>query len=132
MPPWIDPDDEYTGDEPQSSSSPGARNSDPWTSHAAAKFIEPTAKNQRGKLLAAYATTTAQLSDGLTDEEAQSLRPDVSRLSGFWKRCSELRQGGYIEPTGKTRKSHAGVDCIVCRITDKGTAALNKIRSEEF
>lgn len=139
MTPWIEPDDEYADAMDRAARaaqefgavSP-ARRTDPETSHAAARSIEVTAKNMRGKLLAAYGTAIAEYRyNGLTDEQAQQIS-GLSPLSGFWKRCSELRNGGYIERTGATRKGSRGMEQMVCRITEKGTAALNKIRSEEF
>lgn len=39
--------------------------------------------------------------------------------SGGWKRCSDLRAGGFITPDGE-RPGPAGVDVMVCRITEKG------------
>jgi hypothetical protein len=45
----------------------------------------------------------------------------------YWKRCSELRQAGYIKPTGETRVSSAGVEQQVCRITIEGRQVLNTI-----
>lgn len=99
-----------------------SRASDPGTSHAAAQSIIVSAKNQRGKLLRVY----GGVDFGLTDDEAQE-RSGVSPHSCYWKRCSELRDGGYIAPTGRTRTGRAGVQRIVCQITDEGRRALRRI-----
>ena len=77
--------------------------------------------SHRALLLEQYATATL----GLTDEEA-------GRMSGlssmpkccYWKRCGELRQAGYIQPTGETRMSTAGVEQQVCMITIDGMKAV--------
>lgn len=98
-----------------------SRGSDPRTSHAAAKHVAVTAKNQRGKILAAYAGVAA----GLTDDEAQ-VRAGVSPESCYWKRCSELRDGGYIADTGLRRTGRAGVERIVSALTQEGAQALSK------
>lgn len=93
----------------------GVRRNNGATSGAGAKAITVRAGTQRAQLLKMY------LNYELTDEEA-------GRMSGladmpnccYWKRCSELRQAGYIEPTGETRLSSAGVPQQVCRITAEG------------
>jgi hypothetical protein len=62
---------------------------------------------------------------GLTDEEAGM---GTSWLNSnmydhricYWKRCSELRKLGFIEPTGETRLSSAGQPQQVCKITVEG------------
>ncbi len=71
--------------------------------------------------LQAYSTATA----GLTDEEAGTVTglADSPRCC-YWKRCSELRQAGYISPTGGARASTAGELQQVCRITEAGMAVL--------
>jgi hypothetical protein len=99
----------------------GVRRNDGATSGAGAKAITVRAGSQRAMLLAAYDSNVY-----LTDEEAGN----VSGLSMlpkccYWKRCSELRQAGYIRPTGKTRTSSAGVEQQVCEITDEGSRVLS-------
>ena len=100
----------------------GVRRNDGATSTGGAKAITVRAGSQRAKLLATY------LRDHLTDEEAGN----VSGLASlpkccYWKRCSELRQAGYISPTGETRVSSAGVEQQVCRITTLGFFTLSAI-----
>lgn len=97
---------------------PGARTSDPDTSHAAAAEIKVKAGTQRARLLVAFNRAV-----GLTDEEAMyETLGVVSPTSEYSKRCSELREGGFIEPTGETRPGRAGPQRIVSRITEKGRA----------
>lgn len=98
-----------------------SRRLDPATSHAA-EPVTIKAGTQRARLLAAFATDAA--TDGLTDEEAADLADGVPYRSEFAKRCSELRDGGHIAPTGATRTGVAGHQRIVSRITDAGRTAL--------
>ena len=101
----------------------GVRRNDSATSGAGAKAMTVRAGSQRAKLLATYFREQY-----LTDEEA-------GRASGlallpkccYWKRCSELRQAGYIKPNGKTRISSAGVEQQVCHITAEGIQVLANI-----
>lgn len=101
-----------------------SRTTDPATSHAAAKEIRVKANSQRALLLAVFASHVP-----LTDEEAmfESLGT-VRATSEYAKRCSELREGGFIEPTGETRAGSAGPQRIVSRITDKGRAWIESNR----
>ena len=100
----------------------GVRRNDKATSKAGAQSLTVRAGSQRHLILSRYAL------EALTDEEA-------GRMSGlsslpkccYWKRCSELRQAGYIKPTGETRVSSAGVEQQVCRITIEGRQVLNTI-----
>ena len=100
----------------------GVRRKDGATSGAGAKAMTVRGGSQRHLILSRYAL------EALTDEEA-------GRMSGlsslpkccYWKRCSELRQAGYIKPTGETRVSSAGVEQQVCRITIEGRQVLNTI-----
>jgi hypothetical protein len=105
-----------------------ARNTDPETSHKATRAILVRAGSQRTRLLAGFA---AFGEDGATDEEAMEAAEGVSPLSEYAKRASELREGGYVEvclyagtSSQVTRKGGSGLDRIVSRITEKGTAAL--------
>jgi hypothetical protein len=100
----------------------GVRANNGATSKAGAKSLTVRAGSQRALLLARYAV------DSMTDEEAGN----VSGLAMlpkccYWKRCSELRQAGYITVTGSVRVSSAGVDQIVCAITPAGRIALGLI-----
>lgn len=94
------------------------RASDPATSRAGAKDVAVRSGSQRHKLLAAYA-------DGaeLTADEAMR-RAGVSDRSCYWKRVSELVDGGLLEDTGVTRPGEQGSAQRVNRITPHGRAAL--------
>lgn len=98
-----------------------SRADDPATSKRGAIDAHPRVSSQKIALLTVYARAAA---DGLTDEEAG----DASGLSAnrrccYWKRCSELRQAGFIAPAGE-RLSSAGSAQRVCRITDRGREIL--------
>ena len=89
------------------------------TSKRAARHVAPRTGSQRRTLLEAYA-------DGpLTDEEAGLWTGLADRpRCCYWKRCSELRQAGWIAPTGETRPSTAGEQQQVCQITLLGRTML--------
>ena len=101
----------------------GVRRNDKATSKAGAQAMTVRSGSQRAKLLATYFAEQY-----LTDEEA-------GRASGlaslpkccYWKRCSELRQAGYIKPNCKTRISSACVEQQVCHITAEGIQVLATI-----
>ena len=100
----------------------GVRSNDPTTSAKAAATIWVRAGSQRAKLLAQYGE------DSMTDEEAGhasglALLPKCC----YWKRCSELRQAGYIATTGEVRPSSANVDQQVCSITETGRDVLDSL-----
>lgn len=104
-----------------------SRTSDPDTSRVAERVVKVKAGTQRALLLVAFNDydCTAQ-GCGLTDEQAMKAAPGVSAASEFAKRCSELREGGFIEPTGETRLGAAGTPRIVSRITAKGAAWIKE------
>lgn len=95
---------------------PGVRADDWETSQAADRMISGKRPTLAVKMLRAY------LGADLTDEEAAT-RTELLR-SCYWKRSSELRYLGFIEPTGATRQGVAGVARIVCRITPEGKQVL--------
>lgn len=99
----------------------GVRANDPKTSKAGAKAAVLTARSHRYKLLVCY-----QAAD-LTDSEAGQASGLAQTGSGYWKRCSELRQAGYIATTGVSRPSSAGVDQQVCAITQAGHDLLSSL-----
>ena len=107
----ITPLDERTG---------RVRATDPETSVAGAESIAYRAGSQKAKLLEAYSRHPVA---GLTDEEA-CVEAGLSLRSCFWKRCSEMRQDGYIFETGQTRLGDAGVARMVCIITPLGLTSL--------
>ena len=92
-----------------------ARHSDPETSHLAAKSVKLRAGTQQARLLVAYDCASLR---GLTDQEAGEMTGLINQSGcGYWKRCSELRQAGYIVPTGETRISQANEQQRVYVIT---------------
>ena len=93
------------------------RSCDPEGSRNGARHIKPRQGSQAMRILAVYITHTIY---GLTDEEAAHL----AAVHHGWKRCADLRRLGYIEPTGATRPTVAGVQAMVCRITPAGAEAL--------
>jgi hypothetical protein len=99
------------------------RKEDPITSVLGAGDVKPRRRTQAELLLAEY------LNRPMTDEEAGmasglALKPKCC----YWKRCSELRAGGFIATTGETRLSSAGSAMQVCEITFKGKIALEALR----
>lgn len=101
----------------------GVRTDDPTTSRKGASSLAVRAGSQRALLLARYDAGS------MTDEEAgyQSNLINKPRCC-YWKRCSELRQAGFIRPTGVERMSSAGVPQQVCEITEEGRIALASLR----
>ncbi len=49
-------------------------------------------------------------------------------IEGIWKRVSDLRNMGFIAPTGHVRPSRAGRDQEVLQITQAGREALEALR----
>ena len=101
----------------------GVRAKDPATSTKAAQSLWVRAGSQRALLLSRYAVAD------MTDEEAGhasglAMLPKCC----YWKRCSELRQAGYITTTGEVRHSSAKVDQQVCSITETGRDVLDSIK----
>jgi hypothetical protein len=96
-----------------------ARSTDPATSHAAAKAVTVRAGNQRHTLLGAYRDDAV-----LTDAEAAHRVGLLGTRSCWWKRCSELREGGFIEVVGVATDPQTGSQAQTCRITHAGRAAL--------
>ncbi len=70
-----------------------ARSTDPSTSHEAAESASDYRKTMAKNLLKAFKENPS----GLTAEEASSLC-GYSAEHGAWKRVSDLRNAGYIEP----------------------------------
>lgn len=104
---------------------PGARHADPLSSHLGETDVKIRAGSHRTKILHAYATGLE-----LTDERAARDIAGMPERSCWWKRCSELRQGGYIEPTGKLAISATTESAaMTCVITEKGKDALARIRT---
>lgn len=97
-----------------------ARTSDPVTAHIGGESVALRSGSQKATLLAAYYAAGGH---GLTDDEAA--RQTGLDRGCFWKRCSELRQDGYIYHLGITRRGPLhGEARIVCAITHKGIEAI--------
>jgi len=100
----------------------GIRKTDPKTSKDGAKSVKVRAGSQRALLFSQYCMCA-----DLTDDQAGRLSGlSKSPKCGYWKRCSELRQAGYIKPTGETRLAGSGALQAVCKITDAGVLALGE------
>lgn len=99
------------------------RNTDPDTSALAAKMITAKATSARVLLLAAFYRWRD--ADGLTDEQA-ARNAGISLASEYATRCSELRRGGLIEPTGATRTGASGASREVSRITALGELVMER------
>ena len=74
---------------------PIARASDPSTSHAGAKAIEPKRGTQASQILATIRAYPA----GLTALEVER----YTLIRGAWKRTSDLLNAGLIRETGEVR-----------------------------
>lgn len=93
-----------------------ARNTDPSTSHAAARRLSPKTTMMR-RLLWAY-------HDGpLTAEEAADICGFLP-AEGAWKRVSDLALLGWIEDTGHSRPARSGREQMMRRITEDGRREL--------
>ena len=104
-------------------SPPAYRTTDPATSREGAIAVRPRAESQKARLLRAYSLAGPF---GLTDEEAAYItRLSDNRSCCWWKRCSELRAGGFIASTGNQRKGQAGESRMVCAITTDGDNAAD-------
>ena len=93
-----------------------ARTDDPPTSHKAVTHRNTIRwGTQCYRLLAEYVRRGP-----LTDEEAAVSAGLVGAARSPWRRCTDLRQAGYIADTGDERISSAGSPQRVCAVTDKG------------
>ena len=93
------------------------RATDPDTSANGARHITPKRGSQAMRILAVYAEHPIY---GLTDEAAAAW----AGITHGWKRCADLRRLGFIQSIGETRATVAGVQAMVCRITQQGLEAL--------
>ena len=87
-----------------------SRTTDPATSMQAAAQLR---LGERLEILASVYRAAG--TNGLTDEQACE---QAGLRDGGWKRCSDLRRLGTIQPTGQTRIASSGRARIVCRITN--------------
>lgn len=102
-----------------------ARRSDPSTSTEAVRKL--TSRNAVGKLaLAFYKARVVYGWDGLTTEAAVRLA-GLESLSCPWKRVSDLKAAGIIEPTGETAPARSGADQQILTMTDHGVAETRRV-----
>ena len=83
---------------------PVARDRDPVTSHAGHDKIQPKRGTRMAEVLALLKAYPA----GLTAQEVEAFltytdRTTGKRVTGFWKRLSDLKNAGLVEGTGETR-----------------------------
>lgn len=95
---------------------PHARTTDPHTSHEAAHRL-----SDKTTIMRAMLAEFARYENGLTAEWVCGL---TDHLNGGWKRVSDLKRLGYIEPTGKTVTGTSGRKQQLLAITEEGRAAL--------
>ena len=86
-----------------------ARSTDPSTSSRAAEHVAYKVGSYKARLLAVYRANP----DGLTDDEAGLL---AGLPAGAWKRCSDLRNEGAIEPVGE-KMGRNRTPVMVCAAT---------------
>lgn len=111
-----------------------ARDDDPSTSHDAGravaeregKVLDVRPGTQRHKLLAVYARL--DWGSSISDEQAASMADLHYQGVCWWKRCSELRQGGFIRVVGHGEGSN-GAAVQRCGLTGKGLAKLRELAS---
>lgn len=106
-----------------------ARKTDPDTSHMAAGINRCRRNELMRELLYAFVSGG---NSGFTDEQAYHRMAHVDGGDrSWWKRCSDLRQLGFILPTGEKRKTVTGAYARVCSITKDGRAAVGHIAKPE-
>lgn len=111
-----------------------ARSTDPETSRDAGDDIEAKEGppgtirrgSQRHRLLTAYGSWGCP---AMTDAEAAGAAAMPVR-SCWWKRCSELRQAGFIAPVGTRHDYETGATARSCRITEAGRSELARLEAE--
>ena len=101
---------------------PTYRTDDPETSKKGGESIVVRAGSQRHTLLRTYSMFP---NIGLIDEEAGEISGlSVNPRCCYWKRCSELRAAGYIQPTGEEKNAKTGNAQMICVITPAGLEVL--------
>lgn len=108
-----------------------ARNTDPETSHLAAKAERDVGrfsfKSRQARLLRAFATAGPLTDQGATIRVVGAAAPP-SAWDGCRRRCSDLRAAGYLSDTGKRKRNQgSSEDAIVWQITMGGLAALDSL-----
>lgn len=103
-------------------SGPGARRTDPVTSHQAADRHPLLRTEDRRQALLALAGHP----DGLTDFELGDLIDRQQTSAG--KRRGELRDAGLVQKTEERRAAPSGSPAIVWKITEAGLEEAEKLR----
>lgn len=101
---------------------PLARNTDPATSHLADAKLrqrEGDANEVRYGTKRYLALECFVVHGDLTPEDVGV----ITAQDGIWKRVSDLKRDGFVEPTGATRISRQGREAEIYRLTDQGRAA---------
>ena len=104
-------------------SGPGARRSDPDTSHLAADRYPKLRSTDRREALFVHARNR----DGLTDFELGDLIGRQQTSAG--KRRGELRDMGLIAATEERRPAPSGSPTIVWKITLEGVKVASELKS---
>ena len=102
--------------------SPGARTTDPETSHLAADAHPGIRAKDRKMVLQAMAANP----EGLTDYELADIVGRQQNRAG--KRRGELRDAGLVEETLERRPAPSGASAIVWRITATGALLAQMYR----
>lgn len=92
----------------------------------AAANVTRRARSQKTLLLVHYAKAGER---GLTDEEAGIESGLHEKRANYWRRCSDLRALGLIQPTGGYRLSRFNERRMVCVITPEGLKALEGVEN---
>lgn len=103
--------------------------------HALARFSDPVTSHQADAALRAREGDANTLRPGTHRHRAlNAFVPHPSTadevqvdtgIEGIWKRVSDLKNMGFIAPTGHTRRSRSGREQEVLEITQAGREALN-------
>jgi hypothetical protein len=104
---------------------PGARSTDPGTSHAAARSMRDAVTGQRRLVLRAVAWAGrdgATAWDIVSDLTRRGIRPPDQSVAA--RRLTDLHQAGLIEDTGTTRSGRSNRQLIVWRLTHTGQRAV--------
>lgn len=96
-----------------------ARNTDPATSHLSAITNFTTG---RGKLLKAFGASQFPMS-----AERACRAAGITGTASPWKRVSELKKAGIIEPTGRRVTSARGAQVEEYRLTTHGKAEYERL-----
>lgn len=108
-----------------------SRLTDPTTSDGGAQAVEEREGNHhiiregthKARLLIVYGRAFHADGRSLTDLQAAEA---AGLDSGGWKRCSDLRTGGWVASTDEV-EGHSGVPVMACTLTAKGWARWQEL-----